>query len=201
MAIARSVVVAQGKGGVGKTSVACNVAGLAAASGLRVLLVDLDPQGNVARDLGMERGSGNDLLMALMAGATPPIVKDVRGGLDVVPGGPDIADLTAMAMSRAMRGEPGLSKNLNQSLASIAGNYDLILIDTPPGEKMLVEAAFGCAAAVVIPTRSDDASIDGLERVAERFIAARDTNPDLEPRRSAAVRHGITLPPPRAISA
>lgn len=179
MAITRSVVVAQGKGGVGKTSVTTNVGGLAAAAGLRVLVVDLDPQGNVARDLGLELDSGRGLLGALVAGAPVPVTAGVRDRLDVVQGGPEVADLAGLMYARASRGGTTLSQTLGASLGSVAGGYDLILIDTPPGEKVLVEAALGVASAVLIPTRADDASLDGLARVAERFAAARAINPEL----------------------
>lgn len=179
MAIPRTVVVAQGKGGVGKTSVATNVAGLAAAGGLRACIVDLDPQGNTRRDLGMPANTGDDLLGALIQGAPMPRVRDVRPGLDVVPGGPAVGDLAGLMYARASRGGTTLTQTLHDSLGAIAGDYDLVMIDTPPGEKVLVEAAMGVASAVVIPTRSDEASIDGMEVVAERFVHARTTNPDL----------------------
>ena len=179
MGIARTVVVAQGKGGVGKTSVTTNVAGLAALAGLHTLVIDLDPQGNVSRDLGLEPGSGQLLLSALVAGAPLPITRAVRPDLDVVEGGPEVADLAGLMYARSSRGGATLADALTASLDAIASDYDLILIDTPPGEKVLVEAALGVAAAVLIPTRADDASLDGLGRVAERFGIARQLNPDL----------------------
>ncbi|NTW41545.1 MAG: AAA family ATPase [Cellulomonadaceae bacterium] len=179
MGIARTVVVAQGKGGVGKTSTASNVAGLAAEAGLRACIIDLDPQGNVARDLGLAPDDGNALFTALITGASLPVTRDVRPRLDVVMGGPAVADITGVMFSRSARGGEELASTFHRSLSAIADEYDLILIDTPPNEKILVEAAFAVAAAVVIPTRADDASLDGLGRVAERFIAARTTNPDL----------------------
>jgi cellulose biosynthesis protein BcsQ len=172
-------VIAQGKGGVGKTSVTSNVAGLAALAGLHTLVIDLDPQGNMARDLGLEPDDGARLLQALVAGGDLPIIAGVRENLDVVPGGPEVADLGGLMYSRSARGGAPLSTALEKSLNRVAESYDLILIDTPPGEKILVEAALGVAAAVLIPTRADDASLDGLSRVAERFIVARDRNPDL----------------------
>ncbi len=61
----------------------------------------------------------------------------------------------------------------------MVGGYDLVLVDTPPGERLLVQAALSVGAFVLIPTRADDASLDGLERVAERFLAARQRNPEL----------------------
>lgn len=179
MGIARTVAIAQGKGGVGKTTVTSNVGGLAAAAGLRTLIVDLDPQGNVARDIGREPDTGEALLSALVSGAALPVTKDVRPRLDVVLGGPAVADLAGLMFSRASRGGGTLADALGTSLSAIADEYDLILIDTPPGEKTVVEAALGVAAAVLIPTRADEASIDGLGRVAERFVVARQSNPDL----------------------
>jgi cellulose biosynthesis protein BcsQ len=179
MGIARTVAIAQGKGGVGKTSVTSNVGGLAALAGLRTLIIDLDPQGNMARDLGMEPDNGQQLLSALVSGTDLPVVLNVRDKLDVVPGGPEVADLGGLMYSRAARGGATLAMALHASLDRLADDYDLILIDTPPGEKTLVEAALGVAAAVLIPTRADDASLDGLARVAERFTVARTLNPDL----------------------
>lgn len=179
MALARVVVVAQGKGGVGKTSLVANVAGLAALSGHRVLAVDLDQQGNLARDLGYEPGDGESLLQAFVAGQPVPVTHGVRPGLDVVPGGPAIGDLLGIAFARSGRGGKDLTDVLHTSLAPVVGEYDLVLVDTPPGERLLVEAALAVASYVVVPTRPDEGSLDGLERVAERCVAARARNPEL----------------------
>lgn len=180
MAIRRAVVVAQGKGGVGKTSVTSNCGGLVAASGLKVLIVGLDPQGNLARDLGMELDDGSAMFSAILNGAPLPVHKDVRPGLDVAPGGPALADLAGVMFSRAARGGAGIAGTMHKSIEAIADQYDLILIDTPPGERALVEAAMTVASAVLIPTRADDGSIDGIALIAERFTAARENNPDLQ---------------------
>lgn len=179
MALARVVVVAQGKGGVGKTSLTANVAGLLAAAGHRVLAVDLDQQGNLARDLGYVPGDGELLLQAFVAGRPVPVERGVRPNLDVVPGGPAVGDLLGIAFARSGRGGKDLADVLHTALAPVVGEYDLVLVDTPPGERLLVEAALAVASYVVIPTRADDASLDGLERVAERCAAARMRNPAL----------------------
>lgn len=179
MAIPRSIAVAQGKGGVGKTSVTSNVAGLAAATGAHVLVVDLDPQGNVSRDLGYTPQTGDALSIALQQGSTPPVIRDVRPNLDVVAGGPALGDLGGIALARAQRGAGTLASMLQASLSHIADDYDLILVDTPPGDRAIVEAVLATVSSVVIPTRSDDASIDGVERVAERFLAVRELNSEL----------------------
>jgi cellulose biosynthesis protein BcsQ len=180
MGLPRVVVVAQGKGGVGKTSLTANVAGLAAHAGHRVLAMDLDPQGNLARDLGYPPGDGEDLLGALIAGGPAPVTNGVRPRLDVIVGGPAVGDLLGIAFARAGRGGRDLADLLESSLAPVIGEYDLILVDTPPGDRLLVEAAMATAAYVLVPTRPDEASLDGLERVAERFAAARERNHDLQ---------------------
>lgn len=179
MSIERCVSVAQGKGGVGKTSATANVAGMAAASGLRVLAVDLDPQGNLSRELGFEPDTGESLFNAFLTSMPLPLLKNVRENLDVVPGGEAVGDAPAVFGAREQRGAEGLDAVLETKLAAIADDYDLILIDTPPGDRILVEAALSASVAVVIPTRSDEASIDGVERVAARFVAVRKRNPNL----------------------
>ena len=180
MGIGRTLVFAQGKGGVGKTTLSANVGALAAAAGHRVLLIDLDQQGNIARDLGFAPDNGDALLHALIASGAPlPIQNDVRPGLDVVPGGPAVGDAAVIFTARQSRGGATLEETLADKLTAVADDYDLIVIDTPPGDRVIVEAALSVATSVVIPTRMDDASIDGVSRVAERFIAVRDRNPDL----------------------
>jgi cellulose biosynthesis protein BcsQ len=139
--LSRVVVVAQGKGGVGKTSLTANVSGLAALAGHRVLAVDLDPQGNLARDLGYGQSDGESLLQAVVAGIPVPVTGDVRPGLDVVAGGPAVADLLGLALARSSRGGRDLADLLLASLAPVVSAYDLVLVDTPPGERLLVEAA------------------------------------------------------------
>jgi chromosome partitioning protein len=180
MGFGRVVVVAQGKGGVGKTSLTANVAGLAAHAGHRVLVVDLDQQGNLARDLGYPPGDGEALLTAIVSGSPAPVAHDVRPRLDVIVGGPAVGDLLGIAFARAGRGGKDLAELLGTSLGPVVADYDLVLVDTPPGDRMLVEAALANASYVLVPTRPDEASLDGLERVAERFAAARDRNPGLQ---------------------
>jgi len=180
MSISRAVTIAQGKGGVGKTSLTSNIGGLAAAAGYRTLIIDLDQQGNIARDLGFAPDEGDDLLSSLITTAPLPVRAEVRNNLDVVPGGPAIGDVSALFGARAQRGGNQLADVLETKLAAIAANYDLILLDTPPGDRIIVNAALSVSQFVVIPTRMDEASIDGVSRIAERFIEVRERNPDLQ---------------------
>lgn len=179
----RVVAIANGKGGVGKTSITAGLAGLVAAAGYQVLTVDADPQGNLRRDLGYTSFDGQNLATAIQNGVPLAPLRNVRPNLDCIPGGGALYDLPATYISRMARGQ-SLS-GLRGALDSVRpdgpahATYDLVLIDTPPGEPVLQDVVFSAADYLIIPTRSDDASLDGLVAVATRFAAARSANPDL----------------------
>lgn len=187
----RVVAIANGKGGVGKTTLTAGLAGQLAAGGSRVLVVDTDPQANLARDLGYPPGDGGNLALAITHGLPLEVVRGVRDRLDVVPGGPALWDVAPAFTARGARGAtlPGLAPALDKvkpvpaapdgTDPSDPADYDVVVIDTPPGEPILQELVFGAADFLIIPTRSDEASLDGLVVVAQRFAAARAVNPDL----------------------
>jgi chromosome partitioning protein len=177
------VLVANGKGGVYKTSLVANVAVLAALGGWRVLAVDLDPQGNLARDLGyMDRSDGGEeLLAAVTRGRPPEVMGEVRPNLDVLAGGPSTDDLVGLLTSKALRDDDDAVRLLESSLAPLAAGYHLVLFDAGPSQTWLHRAAMTAAHFLVIPTHLDDASIDGLGRVFRLYRSVRaSTNPDLE---------------------
>lgn len=178
---ARTLAVINGKGGVGKTSTVANVGGLLALSGYRVLLVDLDPQGNLAEDLGYTATSDNGaaLARAVQYGETVQPVQGVRSNLDVCPAGEHLEDLAAAITARVRREGVAGNLSLATSLEGVAGNYDLVLIDCPPGDAVLQSLALGAARWVLIPTKTDASSRKGLREVARRFTEARTTNPAL----------------------
>jgi chromosome partitioning protein len=178
----RTVAVINGKGGVGKTSITANLAGLFAASGYRVLAVDLDPQGNLGSDLGYLGAGlsdgGASLRSATLDLKAPETLAEVRPGLDVVPGGEHLHDLAAMLQARSRTGRGG-AQDLAATIGALAGDYDLTLLDCPPGSDVLQEGALHAARWALVPTKTDDASRAGLRDVARRFSAARSSNPDL----------------------
>jgi len=180
--LSRVIAVVNGKGGVGKTSVVSNLAGLYAAGDSRVLVVDLDPQGNVGNDLGYlgaGRGDDGEALVSAVSNGHPMVpMSEVRPNLDVVAGGSQLEEL-AQALREGVLPDGGV-QDFAASLAQIAGNYDLVLIDCPPGIDALQKAALAAARWVLIPTKSDDASRAGLRMVAQRFAHVRQHyNPDL----------------------
>jgi chromosome partitioning protein len=178
----RVVAIANGKGGVGKTTLTAGLAGQLAVAGHRVLVVDTDPQGNLGRDLGYGPQDGGSLGLAITHGLPLDISRAVRERLDVVPGGPALWDIAAAFTSRGARGAslPGLRPALDRVRPEgTADDYDIVLIDTPPGEPILQELVFAASDYLIIPTRSDEASLDGLVVVAQRFAAARAVNVNL----------------------
>ena len=179
----QAVAVINGKGGTGKTSIVANVAGLAAAAGYRVLAVDLDPQGNLSRDLGYSRRAGarpaSPLMSALADRAALVPLADVRPNLDVVAGGEDLEDWSALASSWRSRGRQPNSA-LEVALSSLAATYDLVILDCPPGNRELQLLAAHTARWVLVPVRADEASLDGLVRVATLFEGVAQDNPGLQ---------------------
>ena len=173
----RVVAVINGKGGVGKTSIVANIGALAAAAGYRVLVVDLDPQGNIADDFGYA-GTDNDdrgtaLHMAIATRQPVEPVTGIRDNLDVLPGGEQTEDLEAVLYARTRREPDAALDALAETLLPIAADYDLILLDCPPGGALLQEAALGAARWLLIPTRSDLSSRKALHTVAQRYVTAR----------------------------
>lgn len=169
-----------GKGGVGKTSICANVAGIAAHTGWRVLAIDLDHQANLGNDLGFKGGRNDDdgagLTDAVMGGAPLQPIRRVRPGLDVIPGGSHLTRLW-----RWMGAEPAMRvPRLNTALEGLARAYDVVMIDSPPAGGVAVDAALAASQWLVIPVKADEASLDGLELMSRQFANARRTNPTLQ---------------------
>jgi len=185
-ALARVVAVANGKGGVGKTSLATTLAGMAAEAGYRILIVDLDPQGNVGEDLGYTgagRGDGGAGLVGALAADLPlvPTVEAARVRVDVISGGERLDDLAGLLLPRHRGGQPVadvLAGPLSRLLE--VQDYDLVIIDSPPGEPNLQLLALGAARWLIIPTRGDASSLKGMVRIVQRLVEARQHNPTLE---------------------
>lgn len=175
-----AVAVSNGKGGVGKTTLSANLAVGAAMAGWKVLLVDLDPQGNLAGDLGIEGDGGDSIRLALLTEDSSALkAVNAREGVDVIAGGMAIRDAWLLVAEKARSDADALGL-LGRVLAPIAGGYDLVVFDTPPAAgNIAVDIALSTAANVVVPTRPDAASIDGLALTAKACASARVRNPDL----------------------
>jgi chromosome partitioning protein len=180
----RVIAVINGKGGVLKTTLTANVGGMLAASGYRVLLVDLDPQGNLAEDLGYTDSDrddhGRSLAQALMFGGSAQPVVGVRNNLDVFAGGASLDAATAGLAALANKDPEAAKLALARLLIPLAGEYDIILLDCPPGDETLQTAAVAAARWALVPVKSDKSSRKGLSAVAARLDAVLAVNPVLD---------------------
>ena len=163
-----SIVITNGKGGVGKTSLVANLAGLASSKGIRTLAVDLDPQANLAGDFGVRSRGRQDNGKALLEAARDleplEVVSNVRPGVDLIPAGFLTRDLSDWIVANRLD-DPTVILSVREAIATVHHRYDLILIDTPPAPAPMAEAGIHAAEWVLAPIRADFASIDGLDQV------------------------------------
>ena len=146
------------------------LAGMLASPERRVLVVDADQQGNVSRnDLGVDGDRGQSLAMALQYAQPLVPVRDVRPGLDVIPGGPHLATVGAMVATASASGMD-ISANLALTLAQLCEQeaYTLVLVDSGPGDAPLLDALLDDARYLLVPSCDDDASLEGVELLATR---------------------------------
>ncbi|MEW7976163.1 MAG: ParA family protein [Candidatus Sedimenticola endophacoides] len=156
----RIVCVANQKGGVGKTTTAVNLAASLASLRSRVLLVDLDPQGNATMGSGVDKHqlehSSCDVLLG-EAQFSQAVVAAPEAGYDVLPSN---ADLTAAEVG--LMSAPLKEKRLSLALAGARERYDYILIDCPPSLNMLTLNALVAADGVLIPLQCEYYALEGL---------------------------------------
>jgi chromosome partitioning protein len=164
------------KGGVGKTTTAVNLGSYLAKAGKRILLVDLDPQGNATSGLGINKQALNETMYDALFNheAAPSIVQNTDfDGLQVLPANTNLAGAEVQLVG-ALQRELQLRQVLQQF------DYDFILVDCPPSLGLLTINALSAADSVLIPVQTEYYALEGLSQllnVIERVQGA--INPDL----------------------
>jgi chromosome partitioning protein len=177
--MARVMAVTNQKGGVGKTTTCVNLAASLAAIRRRVLLVDMDPQGNATMGSGVDKNelqlSGYDMLTK--RATAPQVIFHVdASGFDILPAN---GDLTAAEVE--LMNEIGREHRLRLALNTVRENYDYILIDCPPSLNLLTVNALAAADSVLIPMQCEYYALEGLAALMNTVEQIQETvNPELQ---------------------
>ena len=177
--MAQTIACANQKGGVGKTTTVINLGTYLALGGLRVLIVDVDPQGNATSGLGVDRSSLEGTLYDALTDSLPVsavIIPTGVDGLSLVP-----SSISMAGAEIELAASDGRERRLGGLLTTVADNYDYILLDCPPSLGLLTVNALTAADTVLIPLQCEFYALEGLTQLIATVNLVRDNlNPDLE---------------------
>lgn len=165
----RTIAVAIQKGGVGKTTTAVNLAASLVQHRQRVLLVDVDAQGNATKYLTGGRDDGRALLEVYAGNrGIADVIQQTSSGVDLVPSGAMFA-----SAERLLAKEYGVEPILREALEPVADRYDLAIIDTPPSLGIMMITALAAADDVLMPVVTEALPLEGLRTFVETLTMVR----------------------------
>lgn len=176
--MANVIVVTNQKGGVGKTTTTVNLAGYLAKNGSRVLLIDLDPQGNATSGLGIDKNTVRSSLYDVLVRETS--LSEIRlqttvKGLDVAP-----ASVVLAAAEVELASQIAREHRLKQAIEKIKHEYDYIVIDSPPSLGILTINGLVSADNILIPVQTEFYALEGLSQLLHTVQRVRmSLNPSL----------------------
>lgn len=177
--MSKIVAIANQKGGVGKTTTSINLSACIAAKGKKVLLVDLDPQGNASSGLGVEKNKVQTSIYEIMLNGVPPCdaaVETCVPGLSLIP-----ANINLVGAEVEM--VPMLAREfiLKRTLRDFAKGYDYAFIDCPPSLGLLTVNALTCADKILVPIQCEYFALEGLAQLLNTVkIVKQNLNPKLD---------------------
>lgn len=178
--MSRVIAIANQKGGVGKTTTAINLGASLAVAERRVLIVDIDPQGNASSGLGLEEREGEPTIYDVLGGQTDADAAIRRSVhlpyLDVLPSTRDLVGAEVELVGQGSR-----EAVLREALAPVRDRYDFVLVDCPPSLGLLTVNTLTAADSVLIPIQCEFYALEGLSQLLNTIrLVQRNLNPTLE---------------------
>lgn len=174
----RIIALVNQKGGVAKTTSAINIGAGLSRLNRKVLLIDIDPQGNLTDSLGVQAHKLKNTIHEMLRGditAREAIIK-VKSGYDIIP-----ADIRLSGAEIELSTQPGREMILKEILEPIIKDYDYILIDCPPSLGLLTLNALTAAKEIFIPLQAEYLALHGMSQLIQTFLTVKKRlNPDLE---------------------
>ncbi len=176
--MAKTIAVCNQKGGTGKTTTTVNLASALASLGKKVLIVDMDPQGNASSGVGVNKNEINESLYDVLLQKVPTsqaLIKTNFQNLDIIP-----CNINLTGAEIELVGVLSRETRLKKAIEAIKANYDFIFIDSPPSLGLLTLNALVAADAILVPIQCEFYALEGVSQLLNTISLVKDgLNPEL----------------------